>query len=352
MAGYVIRRLLWGVFLFFAVTIAVFVLYFVLPRENDVYVRRTDPDPLDVRQALRLQGPVYQQYATFVWNIVRHGFLGTSFVNREEVTQIIGKALPITASLVVGGVLIWLLIAIPVGILSGIRPRSLLDRGAMIFILLGVSAHPLWIGLTLSYLLGYRLHVTPLGGYCPVFHPLVGCGGPVQWAYHMLLPWLVFAGYFAAVYARMIRASVIENYDEDYVRTARAKGLSERKVLRKHVLRNALMPVVTMIGMDMGVAFGGSAAGAVFVESAFGLNGLGRTVFQALRRQDLPVILGVTVCVTTAVVVFNMLADILYAYIEPRLGLRQSSGLHDLTPEVPARPTQPALVSQGAQTFS
>jgi peptide/nickel transport system permease protein len=315
-------------------------------------VRRTDPDPLDVRQALRLEGPVYQQYATFVWNIVRHGFLGTSFVNREEVTQIIVEAVPITASLVIGGILIWLVVAIPVGVLSGIRPRSLLDRGTMILILLGVSAHPLWIGLMLSYLLGFKLHLMPLGGYCPVFHPLVGCGGPVQWAYHMVLPWATFAAYFAAMYARMIRASVIENYEEDYVRTARAKGAPERRVLRKHVLRNALMPVVTMLAMDMGVAFGGSAAGAVFVESAFGLNGLGRTVFQALRRQDLPVILGVTVCVTTAVLVFNMLADILYAYIDPRLGLRQSGGFHDLSPEVPARPTQPALVSQGAQTFS
>jgi peptide/nickel transport system permease protein len=352
MGAYVVRRVLWGVFLFFAVTMAVFVLYFVLPTESDRFVRRTDPDPLDVRQALRLDGPIYRQYATFVWNIVRHGFLGTSFVNRERVTQIIADAVPITASLVVGGMLIWLMIAIPVGILSGIRPRSLLDRVGMIFVLLGISAHPLWIGLMFSYLLGFKLHVMPLGGYCPVFHSLVGCGGPTQWAYHMILPWLTFAAYFAAMYARMIRASVIENYDEDYVRTARAKGLPERKVLRKHVLRNALMPVVTMLGMDAGVAFGGSAAGAVFVENAFGLNGLGRTVFQALRRADLPVILGVTVCVTVAVLIVNMIADILYAYIDPRLGLRQSGGMHDVSPEVPARPTQPALVSQGAQTFS
>jgi peptide/nickel transport system permease protein len=353
MAGYVVRRMLWAVLLFFVVTLTVYVLYFVLPTQRDQFVRRTEANPEEVRQNLRIHGTVFQEYGTFVWNIVRHGFLGTSFVNREAVTAIIGNALPITLSLIVGGMIIWLLIAVPVGILSAMRPRSLLDRGMMIFVLLGISAHPVWIGLMLSYLLGFKWHFMPLGGYCSIFHPVGSCGGPVQWAYHMVLPWFTFAAYFAAIYARMIRASVIESYDEDYVRTARAKGMSERKLLRKHVLRNAMMPVVTMLGMDMGIAFGGSAAGAIFVENAFGLNGLGRTVTVALRRQDLPVILGVTVCVTTAVLLLNMLADILYAYIDPRIGHRSGrSGLHDPSPEIPTRASQPKLVSQGAQTFS
>jgi peptide/nickel transport system permease protein len=353
MAGFVLRRTLWAVALFFVVTLSVYVLYFVLPTQRDQFVRRTEANPEEVRQNLRLHGGVFQEYGTFVWNILRHGFLGTSFVNRENVTQIIADALPVTLSLIVGGMIIWLLIAIPVGVLSAIRPRSLLDRGTMILVLLGISAHPLWIGLMLSYLLGYKAHFMPLGGYCPIVHPVGSCGGPVQWSYHLILPWFTFAAYFAAIYARMIRASVIESYDEEYVRTARAKGMSERKLLRKHVLRNALMPVVTMLGMDMGIAFGGSAAGAIFVENAFGLNGLGRTVTVALRRQDLPVILGVTVCVTTAVLLLNMLADILYAYIDPRVGQRSGrSGLYDASPEIPTRASQRALVSQGAQTVS
>jgi peptide/nickel transport system permease protein len=347
--AFVIRRVLWAALSFFVVTFAVYIFYFILPTQRDQFVRRTEANPEEVRQALRIHGTVFHEYGTFVWNIVRHGFLGYSFVNREAVTHAIGSALPVTASLVIGGVVLWLLIAIPAGIISALRPRSLLDRGTMILVLLGISAHPVWIGLMVSYLLGFKWHVMPLGGYCSVFNPTVGCGGPVQWAYHLLLPWFTFAAYFAAVYARMIRASVLESYDEDYVRTARAKGASERKVLRKHVLRNALLPVVTMLGMDMGIAFGG----ALFVESAFGLNGLGRMTAQALRRQDLPIILGVTICATTAILLFNMVVDVIYAYIDPRVGMRGSrSDLHEASPEVPARATQPALVSQGAQTLS
>ena len=348
MAGYLVRRTLWAALLFLAVTLTVYVLYFILPTQREQFVRRTEANPDDVRQSLRIHGSVLHEYATFVWNILRHGYLGTSFVNRESVSQIVGDALPITASLIVGGVIIWLLIAIPVGILAALRPRTLLDRTTMIFVFLGLSAHPVFIGLMASYLLGYRLHVMPLGGYCAVFHPTVGCGGPVQWAYHLVLPWFTFAAYFAAVYARMIRASVLESLDEDYVRTARAKGAPERKVLRRHVFRNALMPVVTMLGMDMGIAFGG----ALFVETAFGLNGIGRITAQALRRQDLPVILGVTVCTTTAILLFNLLTDVLYAYVDPRIGQRSSRGSYAATPEVPSRPSQPSLVSQGAQTFS
>jgi peptide/nickel transport system permease protein len=348
MGRFVIRRVLWAGALFLVVTFAVYVLYFILPNDRSRFIRRTEANPTEVREALRINGPIYQEYGTFVWNIVRHGFVGYSFVNREAVTRKIGRALPVTASLVIGGMIVWLLIAIPVGIISAVRPRSLLDRVTMILVLLGISAHPVWIGLMASYLLGFKLHVMPLGGYCSVFDPTVGCGGPVQWAYHMILPWLTFAAYFAAVYARMVRASVIESLDEDYVRTARAKGAPEHKVMRKHVLRNALMPVVTMLGMDLGIAFGG----ALFVETAFGLNGLGLVVRRALQQQDLPVILGVTVCATTAILLFNMVVDILYAYIDPRIGVRQGRGLHEASPEVPSRSSQPALVSQGAQTLS
>ncbi len=339
---------MWAVLLFFVITFATYVLYFVLPTQQDRFVRRTEANPEEVRQSLQLNGPIYREYGIFVWNIVRHGFLGRSFVNREAVTQVIGDAAPITVSLVFGGALIWLLVAIPVGVFSALRPRSLLDRGVMLIVLLGLSAHPVWIGLMLSYFLGFKLHLMPLGRYCSVFHPVGDCGGPVQWAYHMTLPWITYSCYFAAVYARMVRATVIESLDEDYVRTARAKGAPEHKVLRRHVLRNALLPVLTMLGMDLGIAFGG----ALFVETAFGLNGLGRTVVLALRRQDLPVILGVTVCTTIAILAFNLLADILYAWLDPRVGIRQGSGLNEPSPEILSRPHALVVPSQRAQTFS
>ena len=145
--------------------------------------------------------------------------------------------------------------------------------------------------MILAYVFGFRLEGTPIGGYCAVFTPSETCGGPVQWAYHLLLPWIAFGAVFAAIYARMIRASVLEVYDADHVRTARAIGMSEERILRTQVLRNALLPLVTMVGMDMGIAFGG----AIFVERAFGLPGIGKLLISSLGGRDLPVILGIVV---------------------------------------------------------
>ncbi len=181
-------------------------------------------------------------------------------------------AAPVTMSLVVGGLIFALLIAIPVGLLSALRPRTLLDRFSTVFVLIGISAHPVWLGLLLSYFLGYRLELMPTGGYCEIFTPTTFCGGPVQWAYHLILPWIAFGFMFAALYMRMTRASVLESLHEEYVRTARAKGAPEWLVVRSHVLRNALLPIVTMVGMDLGIALGGT----IFVESIFGLPGLRR----------------------------------------------------------------------------
>lgn len=229
-------------------------------------------------------------------------------------TEIIVRAAPVTASLILGAAVVWLLIALPIGIVSAYRPRSLLDRTSMAFVLAGVSLHPLWIGYMLSWYFGYKLRWLPVNGYCDVFNTITSCGGPVQWAYHLLLPWLSFSLGFAALYARMVRASVLETLHEDYVRTARAKGLSEWFVLRSHVLRNAMLPVVTMIGMDLSLAF----AGTVFVERVYGLPGIGNLLFNALGRRDMPVILGVVVLVTTAILIANLVVDLLYAVLDPR----------------------------------
>jgi peptide/nickel transport system permease protein len=209
----------------------------------------------------------------------------------------------------------------------------------MIAVLIGISAHPLWIGLMLSYLLGFRLHAFPLGGYCDLFHPATSCGGPVQWAYHLVLPWLTFAILFAALYVRMVRANVLDALDEDYVRTARAKGASSWRVLRSHVLRNALMPLVTMLGMDMGLMFGG----AVFVETIFALPGLGRTSVLALQRQDLPTLMGVIVWSTTAILVFNLVVDLLYAWVDPRV--RMAPQREPRVRPAPAPAPQPSQVA-------
>jgi peptide/nickel transport system permease protein len=260
-----------------------------------------------------------------------HGDLGTSFANRQSVNSIVFNAAPVTASLVFGGAFLWLLIALPVGILSALRPRSPLDRIAMITVLIGISAHPVSIGLILSYLLGYvpttghflglsfpSFTFLPIQGYCDLVNPEQGtCGGPVQWAYHLVLPWFAFAVLYAALYGRMIRAGVMETMNEDYVRTARAKGASEWRVLRLHALPNALLPVVSMLGMDVALALGG----AVFTETVFGLPGLGKTAIESLSAFDLPVTTGIVVFAATAVIVLNLVVDIVYVYLDPRIRL-------------------------------
>jgi peptide/nickel transport system permease protein len=337
--AYVVRRIAWAGVLFLAITAVTYILFFILPVQKQQRVRRTEFASADVRHELNINGPVYVEYAKFLSRTV-HGNLGHSFVDRQKVTTIVRDAAPVTAWLVFGGAFLWLLIAIPVGILSALRPRSLLDRITMTGVLIGISAHPLWIGLMLSYFLGYRLHAVPLGGYCDLISPSTSCGGPVQWAYHMLLPWLTFTILFAALYVRMIRANVLEVLDADYVQTARAKGASPWRVLRSHVLRNALMPVVTMLGMDIGVAFGG----AVFVESVFGLPGLGQTAVTSLRQQDLPTIMGVVVWSTLAILVFNLVIDLVYAAVDPRVQIVKPKERAALAPAPAAAPstTQPA----------
>jgi peptide/nickel transport system permease protein len=238
-------------------------------------------------------------------------------VNRQPVRTIISKDAPVTASLVFGGAVLWLSLSIPVGILSALRPRSIMDRITMTLVLVGISAHPVWIGLIFSYIFGYRLGLTPIAGYCNFFPGTEGaqCEGPVQWAYHLILPWCTFMILFAALYVRLIRANVMETMNEDYVRTARAKGASQRRVMVQHVLRNSMLPVVTILGMDLGLALGG----AIFTESIFGLPGLGREVIQAYGRADLPLITGIVVFSTVAVIMFNFIVDLAYGWLDPRI---------------------------------
>lgn len=314
--GYAIRRLLWAVFLLLAISLFAFVLFFIIPPETQQFGRGIAATDVNLRDNYGIQaGSIPGEYGQFLWRVVRHGSLGESYATRREVTDILAGALPVTLSLIAGGVVLFMLIAIPVGVICAMRPRSLLDRVSMLVVLVGVSAHPAWIGLILSYFAGFKWGLTPIGGYCDLVNAPLDCGGPAQWAYHLVLPWITFAILFAALYARMIRASVLETLDEDYVRTAHAKGAPRWLVLRSHVLRNAALPVVTMLGMDIGLAFGG----AVFVEQVFGLPGMGRVAVTALPRRDLPVILGVVLTVTVAILVFNLIVDLLYGWLDPRV---------------------------------
>ena len=320
MLPYLIRRGLWAVFLLFAVTVVTYVIFFIIPVDPARLACGQRVTPECVERAKHFYGldrPIPIQYAKFVDRLV-HGSLGFSFTNRQPVRDIVLKAAPVTASLVFGGVLLWMTLALPIGVLSALRPRSLVDRATMLFVLVGISAHPVWIGLIFSYLLGYRLGWFPITGYADFFYPVGEAGGPVQWAYHLMLPWLTFSVLFAALYVRMIRANVTEALNEDFVRTARAKGAPEWVVMRSHVLRTALLPVVTMLGMDIGIALGG----AIFTESVYSLPGLGRTAVRAIDTFDLPTIQGIVVFSTAAIIFFNLLVDLVYAWVDPRIRLR------------------------------
>lgn len=320
MAVYVVRRLAWAAVLLIAVTLNAYVLFYVVPND-DVALGASFANVAEDTGVNRfeVEGSVLTGYVHYLAQLA-HGDMGQSWRTREDVTEIIGRAAPATASLVVGGAALWIGFALVIGVVSAMRPRSLFDRAGMVFVLVGIAAQPLWLGYVLAYLFGYRLQWFPIAGYCDVIRPEdgVACGGPVQWAYHLFLPWLTFALAFAAMYARMIRANLLETKNEDYVRTARAKGLSEWATVRHHTFRNAVLPIVAMVGMDIGLAF----AGSLFVERAFRIPGIGMLTISSLQRRDLPVLLGIVVVVSLVIVVCNLIADLVLGVLDPRLGGR------------------------------
>jgi peptide/nickel transport system permease protein len=307
MAKYVLGRLGSTAVMFFAVTLLVFLAFYALPHDN--VGRRAVPDDY------RIHGSVLGGYAHYVWRIARHGDLGASFGDRERVTSRLFGAAPVTLSLVLGGTLVWLLISIPLGLLAALRPRSLLDRSATVFVLLGLSVHPAWLSLVLSYVFGHELRVVPADGYCSLANLSTGCDGLAQWSYHLVLPWITFGFVNAALFTTMVRSLVLEELREEYVRTAVAKGAGSFRIVRAHVLRNVVVPLATMLGITAGTAL----AGVVFVESAFNLPGLGGMLRQATLRGDLPLVAGSVLFFALAIVVLNLAVDVLYALVNPRI---------------------------------
>jgi peptide/nickel transport system permease protein len=324
MFRYLVRRILWAMLLFLVITFVTFVIFYVGPNNPARAVCGGEQAKREcivaATEKLGLNRPMPVQYAKFLQTLILHQNLGTSFATGQSVNERIKEAAPVTASLVFGGAVLWMIIGLSVGIFSALKPRSLLDRSAMIFVLIGVSAHPIWIGLIFEYVFGVKLGWFPIANYANFFGAPSDSGqpgGPWQWFYHLVLPWMTFALLFAALYVRMIRANVMETLNEDFVRTARAKGAPERQVLFSHVLRNALLPVVTMLGMDIGIALGG----AIFTETVYQLPGLGQTALIGIQNEDLAIVQGVVVFATLAIIVFNLIVDLLYAWIDPRIRL-------------------------------
>jgi peptide/nickel transport system permease protein len=318
--GYVLRRVAWAAAQLVAATLILFVLFFVAPGP-DLSVSSSFVTPGHGEgHAGRFQetGSAVGEYVRFLGHLL-HGDLGRSHRDGQDVAFLVSKAWPATASLVLGSLVLWLAISFAVGVYSALRPRSLVDRAGTVLVVAGIAAHPLWLALVLAWVFGYKLHWFPLLGYCDMISPSLAlqCGGPAQWAYHLVLPWLAFGAGFAALYTRMIRSSLLEAMQEDFVRTARAKGVSELGVVRRHGLRTALLPLATMLTMDIGLAFGGT----MFVERVFDIPGLGRMLVLAIPRHDLPVIMGVMIVVSAFVLVLNMFLDVLLGLVDPRITL-------------------------------
>jgi peptide/nickel transport system permease protein len=318
MALYIARRLLWTIVVVLCVIAITFAVFYLLPA-GDPALRFAgkSPSPQElahIRQVLGLNRPWWKQFISFAYHFFRgdkYGWpgLGYTFASGSSVKALIIARAPRTLFLVAGAAVLWLFSGVSIGVLSAVKRRSIIDRGAMGFALFGISTPVFWLGLIALYLVWAKLGLTGGTGYVSPVDSVTGFFS------HMILPWIVLALLYAAFYARMTRNSLLETLGEDYIRTARAKGLTERQVIFKHGLRASLTPIVTMFGMDVALLVGG----AVITESVFNLQGLGYLAINSALQQDLPIVLGVVLLASVAVAIANLLVDILYAFIDPRV---------------------------------
>jgi peptide/nickel transport system permease protein len=314
--GFLIRRILTGIVVVWLVASGAFLLFFARPVATvarQLAGRAATPQVInEVIRNLGLNQPITVQYWHFIDNLL-HGNLGFSYYTGESVDTMVRQDLPPTASLLVGALILWLVVGLGVGIISATRARSVFDRVSNVGVLIGLSMPTFVIGelLILYIFLPLQEHG---------FHWInTGYAGPSQglgpWVGHMLLPWITLAAVQAAVYTRLSRGQLLDTLGEDFIRTARAKGLSERRVLFRHAVRAALTPVVSQLGVDIGQLLGG----AVVVETVFGLGGLGQVSVQAIETDNLPVIIGFVVFAAVFVVLANIVVDMVYALLDPRV---------------------------------
>ena len=318
MVFYILRRLGWTLVVILTVLLLTFAVFYLLP-SGDPALRFAGKSPTEeslalVRERLGLDQPWYEQFGKFVYTFARgdeYGWpgLGYSYVTNQSVLHLVSERLPRTLLLIVGAATIWILLGVTIGVISAVRRRTVADRMAMGFVLFGISAPVFWLGLMALFIFWKKLGLTGGTGYVPVTED------PVGMVSHMILPWVVLALLFAATYARMTRNNLLETLGEDYIRTARAKGLPERTVIIHHALRASLTPIVTMFGLDVALLVGG----AIITESVFNIQGLGWLSIDSTLNQDLPTVLGVVMIGAIAVAFMNLFVDIAYAFLDPRV---------------------------------
>jgi peptide/nickel transport system permease protein len=303
MIAYLGRRIVQSVLILLGISIITFALLYLLPADpvRQIAGRSATPATVEsIRRQLGLDQPFLVQYGRYLANLL-HGDLGRSYIQRSEVSQLIISRLPATLLLMVGAIVCELLIGLTMGLVAAVRRGSRTDNSLMVASFVGVSAPQFVVGLLLLYLFAHKLGLFPLGGY----------GTPA----HVVLPALTLGLTVAGWYSRMSRSSMVDVLRQDYIRTARAKGLSEWRVVLVHGLRNAILPIIAMIGIDIGLYM----QGVVVVESVFGWPGIGQLAWQAIQRLDIPIILAVTLVAAFGIVIGNLLADIATSLIDPRV---------------------------------
>src|SRR4051794_23349896 len=321
MAAYIARRLIWVVFLLFMITLITFVIFNVLPAGDPAVARAgRSPSPElveTIRHQLGLDKPKTTQFVDYIADLLPFAggngvSFGFSYQTNADVLPAILDRLPVTIFLTVGAVILWLAIGIPIGVLSAVKTGTWMDRLAMGFALLFISAPVYFFGLVALFLFDDEIGKFPLLPGNSKYDAAHGFFGKAE---TLIMPWCVLAAAFAAIYARFLRGNLIDTLNEDYIRTARAKGLSERRVVFRHGVRAAITPIVTLLGLDIGILLGG----AILTETVFNIPGIGRYAYNAISNSDLPVIQGTVLFGAFFIVTMSLIVDILYAFIDPRV---------------------------------
>ncbi|WP_028067525.1 ABC transporter permease [Solirubrobacter soli] len=314
MARFVLRRIVGVVAVLFAISVLTFLIFQAIP-SGDPALRlagrlATPQQIADVRAQWGFDKPIYDQYVTTMGKIF--GGSVVSYTQQVNVLQEIKRDLPATISLAIGAGIIWLGLGIVFGVISALSAGKILDRGLTVLALIGVSTPVFFLGAMMLYYLGYKLGWFPLGGYIPLTQ------NPWQWFTHLLMPWFALSVLFIGVYSRVLRSTMLDTMSEDFVRAARAKGITQTRVIVRHVLRNSLIPVISLFGLDFAAVIGG---GAILTESVFGLHGVGQYAADSIGRLDVPPILVITMLTAFVVVVIGAIVDIVYAILDPRIRL-------------------------------
>ena len=314
MLAFLVRRIIGAILVMIAVTFIVFVIFIVVPggdpAERIAGKNGTPQNIINIRHDWKFDKPFYEQY----WVMIHKMFSGSlvSYTSQQNVVSQIVQGIPATFSLTIGASMIWLTFGILVGVIAAVRAGRWSDRLITVFALIGISLPVFWLGIVSRYYLaeGGWVTIFPDGEYVPITQ------NPLQWFYHLILPWVVLAVLFIGFYGRVLRGNILDTVNEDYVRTARAKGLPSRTILRRHVLRTSLIPIVTLFGLDFAAVLGG---GAILTETVFDLHGVGQYAAQSINNFDLPPIMGVTLYGAFFITIFSVFVDLFYAYLDPRI---------------------------------